>query len=87
MAVDAADRREVIVKIDGENGNNNGVSGETVGKIWRDGSYDFWTDGEGNLNKGHNAAAVDSDRSAATTGEQQKMRVLSFVAAKILPRS
>ncbi|AAD30575.1 Hypothetical protein [Arabidopsis thaliana] len=78
MAVDAADRREVIVKIDGENGNNNGVSGETVGKIWRDGSYDFWTDGEGNLNKGHNAAAVDSDRSAATTGEQQKDEGFEF---------
>ncbi|XP_010417464.1 PREDICTED: mechanosensitive ion channel protein 6 [Camelina sativa] len=66
MAVDSADRREVIVKIDGDKGS----TGETVGRIWRDGSYDFWTDGEGNLNKGHNAAAASgSDRSASTTGE------------------
>ncbi|VVA95768.1 unnamed protein product [Arabis nemorensis] len=73
MAVDSADRREVIVKIDGdENGSSdNGVTGETMGKIWRDRSYDFWTDGQGNLHKGINATD-DAERSAGTSTEEEK---------------
>ncbi|KFK42234.1 hypothetical protein AALP_AA2G229100 [Arabis alpina] len=54
MAVDAANQKEVIVKIDGEEN----------GKIWRDGSYDFWTDGQGNLHKGLN---VEEARSASVS--------------------
>ncbi|KAF8103504.1 hypothetical protein N665_0188s0437 [Sinapis alba] len=73
MAVDSTDRREVILKInDPEHGTtSNGVSsGETSGKIWRDGSYDFWTDGHGNIHKGINsAAATDGDRSSAEEGK------------------
>ncbi|CAH8320180.1 unnamed protein product [Eruca vesicaria subsp. sativa] len=65
MAVDS-DRREVILKINDPD--NNGVSGETTGKIWRDGSYDFWTDGHGNLHKGIH----DGERSSATASEEGK---------------
>ncbi|CAH2067829.1 unnamed protein product [Thlaspi arvense] len=67
MAVDSADRREVFVKIDDEKGSSNGVSGETVGKIWRDGSYDFWTDGQGNIHKG-----INVDRSSEAASEEEK---------------
>lgn len=76
MAVDSTDRREVILKINDpehngtNNNNNNGVSGgETAGKIWRDGSYDFWTDGQGNLHKGINP---DGERSSAAASEEGK---------------
>ncbi|CAN8233868.1 unnamed protein product [Cochlearia groenlandica] len=62
MAVDSSDRREIILKI-----NDNGVSEETMGKIWRDGSYDFWTDGQGNLHKGVTAPSPsNAERSAAS---------------------
>ncbi|XP_009106573.1 mechanosensitive ion channel protein 6 [Brassica rapa] len=68
MAVDSTDRREVILKINDHPDNattTNGASGETSGKIWRDGSYDFWTDGHGNLHKGINPApATDGERSS-----------------------
>ncbi|KAL0702158.1 hypothetical protein Bca4012_058280 [Brassica carinata] len=74
MAVDSADRREVTLKInDPDNGtSNNGVSGEeTSGKIWRDGSYDFWTDGHGNLHKGI-SNNPDGERSSAAASEEGK---------------
>lgn len=77
MAVDSADRREVIVKIDDESGSGNGVSGETMGKIWRDGSYDFWTDGQGVLHKGINEAA-DAERSAASEDERGDDEAFEF---------
>nr|VDD64817.1 unnamed protein product [Brassica oleracea] len=66
MAVDSTDRREVILKINDHPDNattttNGGASGETPGKIWRDGSYDFWTDGHGNLHKGERSSAAASE--------------------------
>ncbi|RID56398.1 hypothetical protein BRARA_G03598 [Brassica rapa] len=72
MAVDSTDRREVILKINDhpENATTNGASGETSGKIWRDGSYDFWTDGHGNLHKGINPP--EGERSSAPASEEGK---------------
>ncbi|XP_010537696.1 PREDICTED: mechanosensitive ion channel protein 6-like [Tarenaya hassleriana] len=68
MAVDSPDRRDFVVKIDGEDERNNGGAGGTVGRIWRDGSYDFWTDGHGNWRNGGNAAD-DGGRDAAEQDE------------------
>ncbi|CAG7904931.1 hypothetical protein IGI04_029084 [Brassica rapa subsp. trilocularis] len=73
MAVDSTDRREVILKINDHPDNattTNGASGETSGKIWRDGSYDFWTDGHGNLHKGINPG--EGERSSAAASEEGK---------------
>ncbi|CAN6938905.1 unnamed protein product [Brassica oleracea] len=74
MAVDSTDRREVILKINDHPENattTNGASGETPGKIWRDGSYDFWTDGhDGNLHKGVNPP--EGERSSAAASEEGK---------------
>ncbi|KAF5449034.1 hypothetical protein F2P56_029522 [Juglans regia] len=63
-AVDRSDRREVIVKIDeGDfispdvvaNSNNNGNN-----KIWRESSYDFWTDDGDSNNVGNNVVSENT---------------------------
>ncbi|XP_010540142.1 PREDICTED: mechanosensitive ion channel protein 6 [Tarenaya hassleriana] len=68
MAADSADRRDFVVKIDGEDERNNGGAGDSVGRIWRDGSCDFWTDGHDNPRNAPNTA-VDGGRDAAEQDE------------------
>ncbi|XP_021288624.1 mechanosensitive ion channel protein 6 isoform X2 [Herrania umbratica] len=52
MAVDSADRKEVVLKID-DRGNESNIPAAAAaatatggGKIWRESSYDFWKDSE-----------------------------------------
>ncbi|GMI85369.1 mechanosensitive channel of small conductance-like 6 [Hibiscus trionum] len=45
MAVDSADRKELILKID-DKSNDDGATAGGGGKIWGESNYDFWKDSE-----------------------------------------
>ncbi|KAG2706093.1 hypothetical protein I3760_05G088100 [Carya illinoinensis] len=72
-SVDSSDRGEVIVKIDERdsispdlvaNGNNNGNN-----KIWRESSYDFWTDDGDRNNVGNNVVSENTVKKKGNAGD------------------
>ncbi|KAH7543972.1 hypothetical protein ACOSQ2_031415 [Xanthoceras sorbifolium] len=55
MAVDSPEKREVVIKIDGDKTMNN--NNKNKSNIWRESSYDFWSDREkNNTNNNHENA-------------------------------
>ena len=63
MAVDSPEKREVVIKIDGDktmNNNNNST-------IWRESSYDFWN----NKEKNTNTNKLENVKSCGGGGEEE----------------
>ncbi|KAG4166725.1 hypothetical protein ERO13_A13G151200v2 [Gossypium hirsutum] len=91
MAVDSADRKEFILKIDdrSHDGSSSTPSGGATagdgGKIWGEPSYDFWKDGEKiNINwKKENANSNDAGSSGGVSNKESED--FEFMQSKQVP--
>ncbi|KAE8677312.1 Mechanosensitive ion channel protein 5 [Hibiscus syriacus] len=89
MAVDSADRKEFILKID-DNGNDDGIlstpaAGATAsggGKIWGESKYDFWKDSEKINSNGKKENANLNGTGSSTGGVDGESDEFEFMHSK-----
>ncbi|XWS27392.1 hypothetical protein CRYUN_Cryun26dG0111300 [Craigia yunnanensis] len=74
MAVDSADRKEIILKIDERSNDGSILAAAAVGgKIWRESSYDFWKDSE-KINSNWKTEHVNVNGSGSTGSSSNSNR-------------
>ncbi|XWS27394.1 hypothetical protein CRYUN_Cryun26dG0111400 [Craigia yunnanensis] len=74
MAVDSADRKEIILKIDDRSNDGSILAAATAavgGKIWRESSYDFWKDSE-KINSNWKTEHVNMNGSGSTVSNSNR---------------
>ncbi|TXG66662.1 hypothetical protein EZV62_007937 [Acer yangbiense] len=71
MAVDSPEKREVVIKIDGDKTMNNNNNDNNT--IWRESSYDFWNNRENNTNTNTNTNTnkLENVKSCGGGGEEE----------------